>query len=447
MTTLATSLHIATSSLGATQVQLSVAANNIANADTDGYTTKSATQISLTSGGSGSGVSIAEIASNVSKILMTDLIDATSETAAATITQSYISNLQSALGSLSSETGEGSALSNTIAAFEDAMTGLATTPESASLANAAVAALEDVTNQINDTASDITDQIETADSQIATGVAEANEALETIDGLNAQIRTATARGDSTSDLQDQLNTALVALSEQMEIKTFTGTDGSTKVYSASGQVLVDSTSHLLTTDTDASGHVTISVNGSDITDKLDTGSLGALLTLRDETLPAFSEALDELANQLVTTLNTVQPGLLTGTSASDIAVSDSLLSDPTTLLGTANASETANAILDALQGDSSFNAAGVLSAGDRSFTDYVGEIISAAVSASTSASNSLDLSQTELSSIEDTIASIYGVNVDEETERLAELQQLYALASTILSTIQSMFDDLRSAVS
>ena len=46
---------IAVSSLMASQVQISVASSNVSNADTAGYTLKTATQVSTTSGGVGTG--------------------------------------------------------------------------------------------------------------------------------------------------------------------------------------------------------------------------------------------------------------------------------------------------------------------------------------------------------------------------------------------------------
>ena len=452
MTSLNVARYIASSSLGATQVQVSVTANNIANADTEGYTAKSASASSRIYAGVGGGVSVDGISSSVSKYLLSDLMDATSQAAAATTTAEYLDNLQSSLGSLEDATGDGTSLATTIADFEEALTSLATTPESTSLANNAVSALEDLTSQIRSTADDLQDLVDTADQEIADSVDTANDYLETIDKLNDLIRSEQAAGNSTANLEDQLNTALTGLSGILDIKTFSADDGSTKVYTTSGQILVGSTAHLLSTGTDAEGQTTIVVNGSDITDRL-TGNdskIGALLELRDETLPDYQAALDELATTMITTLNGVDGlsgDILTGTSASDIEVEASIVADPTTLLGTGNGATTANNLLDALQGDTTFAAAGNLAAGDRTFAEYATEILSAAVSDSESATASLTAAETDLTSATDAISSAYGVNVDEETARLSELEQLYSLASTILSTLQEMFDDLQAAVS
>nr|WP_321454728.1 flagellar hook-associated protein FlgK [uncultured Cohaesibacter sp.] len=452
MTSLNVARYVATSSLGATQVQVSVTANNIANADTDGYTTKSASASSRVFDGVGGGVSVDNVSSAVSQYLVTDLFEATSRASAASIDAEYLNNLQSMLGSLSDKTGDGTSLASAIADFEEALTELATTPESTTLANNAVTALEDLTSQIRDTASDLQGLVDTADSQIQDSVAEANEYLKTIDNLNEMIRSEKAAGNSTANLDDQMNTALAGLSELIEVKTFPSDDGSTKVYTATGQILAGAKVHLLSTGQDAEGQTTVLVNGSDITERLAgrDAKIGSLLELRDTTLPEYQDALDELATTMITTLNGVaglSGDILTGTSAGDITVEASVQADPTTLLGAGNGATTINNLLDALQGDTNFAAAGNLSAGNRTFAEYATEILSAAVSDSSSASTALTSAETNLTGAVDAISSAYGVNVDEETERLSELEQLYSLASTILSTLQDMFDDLKAAVS
>ncbi|MCV0424226.1 MAG: flagellar hook-associated protein FlgK [Roseibium sp.] len=446
MTSLNTASYIAASSLNATQVQLSVASANIANADTDGYTAKSATVTSQATLGYGAGVSVSGISSSVSKYLLEDLLSATTNTASATVTADYLNTLQLSFGATSGNDGDGGSLANTIAAFESALAELAETPESESLASAAVSSLEDVTNQLNSLSSGIQEQIDQANEEIADAVTATNELIETVDALNEQIEAAIARGDSTADLEDELNIALVSLSEQMEISTFKGDDGTVKVYTDSGKVLVDSSAHLLATGTDANGNTTISVDGTYITEVLDGGKLGALIELRDETLPAYQEALDEFTATFIEGLNSVSTGLLTGTGAADITVSDAVKSDPGSMLGETLPTEVAYDMLDILQNDANFDATGELAGGDMTFTDYANDMLANLVTKTNSAQTLLEIAESELTTVSDTISSMYGVNVDEELTRLSELEQLYSVASTLLSVVQDMFDDLLAAV-
>lgn len=460
MTSLSAAAKIASSSLAATQVQLSVTASNIANADTEGYTRKTASTSALSSAGSGSGVSIDSIASGVSALLMKQLTAATSETAAAEKTADYLNQLQSAMGSTTSSNETGTSLANLIADVETAVSDLAGTPESTSLAYSALSALETLTSELNDLSSTIQDLRSSADSEIATSVDAANAAIEKIDALNEQITSAKANGSGTADLEDQRNTALAELSQYLGVTSFLGSDGSMKVYTTSGQVLVDSTAHSLSFDETttitasqsydgtSSGLSGITVDGSDITGSISTGTIGSLLDLRDETLPATQEMLDELSGTLISTLNAVIPDLLTGSSASDISVNEDLFADPSALLSGSGgtASETAEALLEALQGDTSFGSAGSLSAREEDFASYATDILSLIVSQSNAADTALELAGTELTTVTDTISSTYGVNVDEETVRLSELEQLYSVSSQILSILKEMFEDLLSAV-
>ncbi|MEI2384797.1 flagellar hook-associated protein FlgK [Breoghania sp. JC706] len=450
---------IATGSLSATQSQLAITAANIANADTEGYTRKQATVSTATTSGVGTGVEVTGLTSKVSQLLISDLADATSDAAAATATADYLDQLQTALGTTSNSDETGTSLANQVAALETALSDLVNTPESTTLAATAVSALDVLATQLRSTSASVQDLREDADSAIGDAVSTANDAIATIADLNDQILAASARGVSTADLEDQRNQALVTLSEQLGVTSFISDDGTMKVYTTSGQVLVGNSAHYLEFDTSSivtsdrsydgtsSGLSGVSVDGSDITEDISNGTIGALLTLRDETLPAVQDTLDEMASSLIEELNAISPDLLTGTDASDIAVSDTILATPTGILGTSDEAETAQALLDVVQGDTDFSAAGNLGATTTTFADYASDILTNVVSQATSANSKLDTATTALETVSDSISSLYGVNVDEETERISELETLYSASAQLLSTIQEMYEALLAAVS
>ena len=74
-----TALNIAFSGLSATQLQISVASANISNADTKGYTRKTADQESSVTAGVGTGVTVTGISSSVDKLLLKSLIASNSD--------------------------------------------------------------------------------------------------------------------------------------------------------------------------------------------------------------------------------------------------------------------------------------------------------------------------------------------------------------------------------
>lgn len=578
--------YAAYSAMIATQTQLSVAAANIANADTVGYSKKTANQTSTVSNGTGTGSTITGITSNVDKLLMKSLIQAVSALGAATTTDSYATQLQSYFGSVSSGSdGSGTSIANMLASLATAVADLADTPESATLKQQAVNALDDVAAQLRETSSQIQTLRANADQEIGTDVDSVNSDLATINDLNKQIAKAAAAGESTADLEDKRYTALQDLASYMDVNYFTNSSGQMQIYTTSGQVLLDSSVHKLSyttastvtaasTYTGSSGGLSgITVDGTDITAQIKSGSIASLITQRDDTLPAAQHELDQLAVQLASALNAISNAgtanpppnslvgtatvassdalsatgsfrvavtdgsgnlvsyqdfdlanystvgdlvsaindmsglsasidanghvqiaadaagngiavnemssavgsaavglsswlglndLVTATGASDFQVSSAILKDASklpsasldssaTLTVGAQVVSTGSAsisqqLYDALTGDQSFGAAGNLSARKTSFSSYASAIVADAASAASRASNTLTTKDTVKSNLLDTISSQSGVNVDEETARLTELQNAYAAAAQVLQAINTMFASLLDSV-
>jgi flagellar hook-associated protein 1 FlgK len=326
---------IAVSSLMASQVQISVASSNVSNADTTGYTLKTANQVSTTSGGVGTGVAITGITSNVDKLLFRSLITAASELGAAGVSNNYLDRLQALYGSTTGADDTGTSIANTLASLEAAVSSLAATTSSASLQSSVVSALDGLASQLRETSDGIQALRSTADAAISSDVDQVNDSLKTIASLNAQIKQAAAAGQPTGDLEDQRNVALQSVATKMNVSYFISSTGDMQVYTASGQTLVDSSAHLLSftaassvTATSAydpnssSGLSGISVNGVDITSQIASGEISALITLRDTVLPAAQSQLDQLANELADSLNATSnqgtslppPSTLTGTT-------------------------------------------------------------------------------------------------------------------------------------
>jgi flagellar hook-associated protein 1 FlgK len=336
---------IAVSSLMASQVQISVASSNISNADTTGYTVKTANQVATTSGGAGTGVSITGITSSVDKLLFKSLISATSELGAANTNNDYLNRLQALYGSTTGAEDTGTSIANTLASLESAISSLAGTTSSASLQANVVSALDNLASQLRETSSGIQQLRGTADAAISSDVDQVNASLQAIASLNAQIKQAVAAGQSTGDLEDQRNVALQTVASKMNVSYFISSTGDMQVYTASGQTLVDNSAHLLSFTAassvtanasysagSSSGLSGISVNGVDVTAQITSGEIGSLLSLRDSVLPAAQSQLDQLANTLADTLN----------AASNQGTS---LPPPTTLTGTTTV--TAATALDA----------------------------------------------------------------------------------------------------
>jgi flagellar hook-associated protein 1 FlgK len=154
--------------------------------------------------------------------------------------------------------------------------------------------------------------------------------------------------------------------------------------------------------------------------------------------------------------------LVTATGASDFKVSAALLADPSGLAvsqlsdaGSLTAGDSAvtvgsSAISDQLAAlftdKVGFAAAGSLGSATTTFAGYAANIVAGVATASESASSAYSLAATNQSAIEASISSQSGVNIDEETARLSELENLYAAAAQIFSTVNAMFESLLEAV-
>jgi len=330
---------IAFSGLSATSVQISVTSSNISNADTTGYTAKTANQSSSVTNGVGTGVTVTGITSTVDKLLLKSLIAATSELGSADTTNTYLTSLGKLYGSTSStdSSSTGTSLANSIASLESALASLASSPGSASLQSNVVSALDDVASQLRETSSSIQKLRADADQDISSAIDDVNTDLQQIADLNAEIKQTAAAGQSTADLEDQRNTALQDLASKMNVNYFTASNGDIQIYTKSGQALVDSSAHEIgytaasnvtasttyTAGSSSSGFSAITVNGVDITSQISGGDIGALITLRDKTLPDAQSQLDQLAQQLASVMNSVSnsasavpaPTSLTGTAS------------------------------------------------------------------------------------------------------------------------------------
>jgi flagellar hook-associated protein 1 FlgK len=327
--------YIAYSALMAVQTEMAVASGNIANAATAGYTEETANQASLVNAGAGAGVTVTGITSNIDQLLMKSLVSSASDVGSADSLNSFLNQLQELYGSTAGSSTAGTSLGNTLATFESAVSALQSNPGDASQEANTVQALGAVTAQLNQISSGIQTLRGNADQAIGTSVSDVNKQLQLIGSLNTQIAQATATGQPTGSLQDQRNSALQDVASQLNISYFTAPNGSLQIYTASGQALVDSTVHTISytpaasvtasttySATPPSGFGGIMVNGQDITSQVGSGTLGALINLRDTILPGAQSQLDQLANQLSSSLNTVSnqgtpmppPTSLTGTA-------------------------------------------------------------------------------------------------------------------------------------
>jgi flagellar hook-associated protein 1 FlgK len=104
------------------------------------------------------------------------------------------------------------------------------------------------------------------------------------------------------------------------------------------------------------------------------------------------------------------------------------------------------ALVDALEGDQAFDAAGNFSAKTTTLSAYASAIVADAATQISDATNRAETSQTTYEYLSDKLSNETGVNIDQETANLAAIESLYEANALMISKIQEMFDALLSAV-
>lgn len=304
-------LKTALSGLSANQASLSVTANNIANATTEGYTQKTANRQSRLIDGQGAGVETTSVTRNVNEFMIRDLRDQLSLLGRITVEGQFYNNMENMFGQPDSN----SSVAATLTSLGNTLEALAVSPESSNEQINVVRAATDYTQQINDMAKTVQDLRYEANIAIEAEVKEINTLLGNIAELNSSIARNKALGFDFGDLADKRDIAIADLAEKIDITYFTRDNGKVVVFSASGRTLVDinpstlaytpASSMSSTTSYPNNGIDSITLDGNDITTDITGGKLKALIDLRDTTLPNLNAQFNTLATVVRDQLNAI----------------------------------------------------------------------------------------------------------------------------------------------
>jgi flagellar hook-associated protein 1 len=459
---IASSMNTALTGLSTSQRGLQNTAQNIANVNTEGYSRKTAQQVSLTLGGVGAGVTLADVQRHIDVFLVRDLRGATSTLNEREARRDFLGRVEKLLGGPQ----DPSALGNTMARFRSALEALAAAPESFGLRGEAIRAGRELAEQMNATSMAIQNLRLDADGGVAAGIAAVNRKLAEIAELNHQIGRGLALGQDVTDLLDQRDTAVLAVAEQMQVTTYERADGTLVLGMADGRVMVDgSVPHLLSYSAQnavVAGTVfnPILLDGANVANRFGGGKIAALIEQRDTTLPARTAELNRLAlalrdNVFSATLATtdivatagvneinrffigVDPAQLDNAGSiqvhTDLTANPGLLNSLTATRDLANALSS-NAIV--------FGAAGGLPAMTTNLVSYGAAIMSHQASIGAAAEASLTYQSGLHSNLKLRISSVSGVNIDEEMTRMVELQKAYNAAARVVQVSSEMLDVL-----
>jgi flagellar hook-associated protein 1 len=502
-------LSIAGSGLANVNAQLALVSQNVANASTPSYSAETSSQQDLTASGDGMGVVTGPATITVNAELQAELMNQNATVSGLTTTQTALS----AIDAVNGTPGQGSDLGSLLGDLEDQFSTLLNDPDDATQQSQVVASATTLAQGINTLSNTYTAQRQTAENNIVSEVNTINQTLGTIGSMSNEIVAAQAAGQSTADLENQRNAQVSSLSQLISINTLVQSNGNMLITTSSGTELPTNVANPLSTSGanlepglyyPGGGVPAITLNGVDVTDQLQGGSLGANITLRDTTLPTYQGELDEfsqnLANQfaaqgldLFTDASGNVPAAGSGTPvqsgyvgfASEIQVNPAVQSDPSLVTDGTNAiagsSTGASAFTpNPADGPSGFttlitrvldytfgadvqsgvaqpasNTTGLGPAGNlnapyqpqATLAETAAALVGAESSDSDTATSQLDTAQTLQSTLQSTLTSDTGVNMDTEMSDMIALQNAYGANAHVMSAVQSMFNTLLSAVS
>jgi flagellar hook-associated protein 1 FlgK len=317
MMTLDTSLSIALTGLRASSAGLRTVANNVANAETPGYTRKTQPTLATVPDETGMGVQLADLQRNVDAALQREVFARGAAVTGLEAREALLSGIDTVHG----RPEAGDSLAGLTGRLTQAFNTLAADPSQPTAQQEVVRAAQAIVRKLNDLSGAVTEARNRAHEQIVGSARTTNDQLAQIDRLTIQIKNAIASGRQVPDLEDRRDAAL----EQFVAETgarflirqdgsvlLTGPNGTTwpteKARGAAEGPLTVATAELSANGFhDAAGGPVpgviltdpgIATAPRDITRDLTAGRLGALVTLRDATLPTMQAELDEFAHAL-----------------------------------------------------------------------------------------------------------------------------------------------------
>jgi flagellar hook-associated protein 1 FlgK len=297
--------------LDADQQALNVVANNVANANTPGYTEETPDwqeNAPLDVNGTlvGQGVTETGATSQRDRVLESRM-DQQQQLESSTGSRLTALNTLQALftpdsGTTSSEAGD---IGTDITNFFDSFSSLEANSTDNSLRQAVLSSAGTLAGDISNAAASLNEQRSALDQETAGVAGQINSLVSAIAQLNVQIQSTSPNADAGT-LEDQRQYNISQLSQLVGINQITSNNNGLAITTTSGQLLVsDGTSYTLNTGM-VNGVTDFFLGNEDITTQLASGggSLGGELTARDQDIPGALDALNQLAYSISTAVNT-----------------------------------------------------------------------------------------------------------------------------------------------
>ena len=303
-------LSIGNSGLSAAYTALEITGNNIANANTPGYSRQIvdfAAQVSTGLSGNyiGQGVAVASVTRAYNELL-TRQVDSAQAAASQTGTRATLLNQVNNLFA-STTSGLGAAVNQ----FFSQVQTLTQQPSNVAVRQSMLSSAQQMAASFNDAYGQLQQMQQSANQQIGQEISTVNSTTKQIAKLNDQIALASAAGGSPNDLLDQRDQAIKTLNQSIGISTLKQSDGSLNVFLADGQPLVvgdQVTQMAMGTDPTNQQNVTVGTKAGNTVIPLAAssatgGNIGALMQFSLQDVPSVENQIGRLATVISSQFN------------------------------------------------------------------------------------------------------------------------------------------------
>jgi flagellar hook-associated protein 1 FlgK len=453
MSSLFGTMSVALQAMLAQQGALGVVANNVANANTPGYSREVPIMEEgppILSGNTmvGTGVVMEGVESVRDNILNLRIDQETSQQSSL---GSYLDSMNQVQALFNETSGTG--LQTVLSKFFNSFQSLATDPSSSSLRQEVISAGQNLAGAFNQTSDNLATIQQGLDQSVVQTVQEVNQYSGQIANLNQQIQDVSNSGQNPGSLEDQRDQALKSLAGLIDTAVVYNNDGSVAVTTTNGTTLVagNQSNDLTVQVNSTTGMHDVYAQGTDITSSLAGGQLQGLIQARDEDIPSTQSSLDNLAAGLINAVNQQQndgydlngsPGVdfftpfvpsAAGSNAGAAATMAMALTDTDQIAassdGTAGDNSNATKLAD-LQNDSIISGQ-TPGSNYSNLVDQLGNDVSNATSEQTAVGLVLQQLTNQQSSIS-------GVSLDEEATNLVLYQRAYEAAARVISVVDQL---------
>jgi flagellar hook-associated protein 1 len=459
MGTINSAFSVISGALDADQSALSIVANNVANANTPGYTQEVANwqeNQPVEVGGISYGDGVTETGpTSLRDSVLVARLDQQQQLASASGTRLTALDSVQALftpdsGSSTSTAGD---IGSDLTSFFNSFASLEANPTDDSLREEVLSSATTLAGDVSNAAASLNSQ-SAALSEEASGVtSQVNSLTTAIAQLNQQIQTSSPSAGSGT-LEDQRNQDISQLSQLIGINQITTENNGLSITTTSGQLLVAEGSSFQLTSGTVGGASHFFVGNTDITSELASGGgqLGGYLTARDQDIAGALSSLDQLAYNVSTSVNALNNAGTdlngnTGTAASSL----NIFSQPTVVAGSAvgmsvvmtDPTQIAAAGAGQGTGDNS-NAVAMAALANQTIvngqtpTNFYSNFVStlgATVSGVQAENTAQNASVTQLQTQNNALS---GVNLNDEASAMSTLQSSYQAASQVFNMLNTI---------